>query len=83
MLQHSNGDVAVWLMNGSTITTGLNIGSPGAGWAVENADDYNGDGKADLLLRNTDGNVAEWQMDGATITQGLVIGNPGADWMVV
>jgi hypothetical protein len=30
--------------------------------------DFNGDGKSDILWRNIDGNVATWHLDGSTVT---------------
>jgi hypothetical protein len=67
--------VAVWLMNGLTITS---VGFPGSAsteFEIVGVGDVNGDGKADLVWRNTsDGNTAVWLMNGATI---LSTGFPG------
>jgi hypothetical protein len=47
-------------------------------WRPFAAPDFNGDGQADLLLRNTDtGAIALWLMHNFQITTGTVIGNPG------
>ena len=40
------------------------------------AEDFTGDGKADLLWRNNDGSVVAWQMNGAIITSGASLANP-------
>jgi FG-GAP-like repeat len=79
-----SGDVAVWLMDGSTITSGAVVGSPGTSWKIVATGDFDNDGKADLLLQNsTTGDVAEWRMNGMSIIAGLVIGTPGPSWRVV
>ena len=57
----------MWNMNGATHTT-TNVGTIAAGWTIQDTADFNGDGKADLLLRSGS-NVAMWQMDGATVTK--------------
>ncbi|MCU1228564.1 MAG: hypothetical protein JWO97_1448 [Acidobacteria bacterium] len=47
-------------------------------WRPFAAPDFNGDGHADLLLRNTDtGAIALWLLYSFQITTGTVIGNPG------
>jgi 2',3'-cyclic-nucleotide 2'-phosphodiesterase (5'-nucleotidase family) len=43
--------------------------------------DFNGDGKSDILFRNTDGSVATWQMNGATPTPSSV-GTLPAGWSI-
>jgi FG-GAP-like repeat/Right handed beta helix region len=46
--------------------------------------DFNGDGKSDILWRNENGNIAQWQMDGATVTTGSLTSIPSIDpsWKV-
>ena len=41
--------------------------------------DYNGDGKSDILWRNDYGSVALWQMNGATVTSGSLTSVPTID----
>jgi alkaline phosphatase len=43
--------------------------------------DFNGDGKSDILWRNTDGSVATWTMNGSTPTAGSV-GALAAGWTI-
>jgi Ca2+-binding RTX toxin-like protein len=54
-------------------------------WQVADVNDYDADGKADLLLRNSDGANAIWKLDGLTVVSSSVIaGAPakGAEWAV-
>ena len=71
--QDSTGSLAMWLMNGSTVTSsstpmfqGQAI-SPDASWKVVEIGDFNGDGSSDILWRNDNGSMAEWMMNGAQV----------------
>ena len=92
--QSSTGSLAMWLMNGSTISSSAtptyqgSAVSPGASWSVAGIGDFNGDGDADILWRNSSGSLAEWLMDGSTITasatptyEGSAI-SPPSSWSV-
>jgi len=79
----ASGTVAVWIMNGTAISS---IGVPGAipsDWQIKGVGDFNGDGKADVLWQHpSTGTVAIWIMNGAAISS---IGVPGAipsDWQI-
>jgi hypothetical protein len=82
----TSGNVAIWLMNGTTI---LNPNTAGVGkipttWSVVGTGDYNNDGTADILWRDTSGNVAIWEMNGTTVlnpnTAG--VGNVPTTWTI-
>ena len=83
--QNSNGQAAVWLMDGTSLRTGANVGpNVGASWQIHSADDFNGDGKADIEWQNADGTPAVWLMDGLNLIGGSNVGfNPTAAWHVV
>jgi Ca2+-binding RTX toxin-like protein len=51
-------------------------------WAVTNVGDYNGDGRADLVLRNVNGTVTEWlgQSDGTFLWNQAAIYALAIDW---
>jgi 6-phosphogluconolactonase (cycloisomerase 2 family) len=81
--QHSSGTVAMWVMNGLTISS---VGVPGSvpsDWQVKGIGDFDGDQKADILWYHpASGTVAFWLMNGSTISS---VGIPGAistDWQV-
>jgi probable HAF family extracellular repeat protein len=73
--RQSNGTLAMWLMNGSTITSSAAITyqggalAPDASWSAVEIGDFNGDGNADILWRQAStGTVSEWIMNGSQVT---------------
>ena len=92
--QSSTGMLAMWLMNGSSITSsqaptyeGTTV-TPGSTWSVAGIGDFNGDGNDDILWRNSNGSLAMWLMDGSTIQssaaptyQGSAV-SPDSSWSV-
>jgi hypothetical protein len=81
--QNADGTPAVWLLNGSTVVSGANVGfNPGAAWHVKDSGDFNGDGKADILWQNDDGTPSIWYMDGLNLVSGASFFNPGPAWHV-
>ena len=92
--RNTNGSLAMWLMDGSTITSSAtptyegSAVSPGASWSVAGIGDFTGDGDADILWQNTNGSLAMWLMDGSTVTssatptyEGSAV-SPGSSWSV-
>jgi FG-GAP-like repeat len=81
------GGVAVWQMNGATLTSGSLTSTPelDASWKAAGTGDFNGDGKADILWRNNDGNVAVWTMNGASVVSSIRTSTPTLDnsWKTV
>jgi hypothetical protein len=80
----TSGQVAIWLMNGTTILPGS--GSPGTvptDWVIAGTGDFDGDLLTDILWRNTStGQAAIWLMNGASIASGAGIGTISTDWIV-
>ncbi len=83
---NTNGNVAIWLMNGTTITNSntATFGNMPTSWFVAGTGDFNGDGKSDILWRDSSGDIAIWEMNGTTIlnpnTSG--VGNLSTVWSV-
>jgi hypothetical protein len=70
-------------MNGSQITSSQLLTSQGnpvtldASWSIVEVGDLNGDGKADILLRNPSGTLVDWTMNGSQITAGQLLTSQG------
>jgi uncharacterized repeat protein (TIGR03803 family) len=82
--QNSDGQAAVWLMNGATPTAEASVGAnPGTSWHVVGAGDFYGSLYSDILWQNTDGAVSIWEMNGTTVVATGSPGNPGPSWHAV
>jgi hypothetical protein len=78
----TTGEIAGWLMNGTTLTSGASLLNAGTGWTVTHMADFDGDGKADIMFRNDDGTVVIWTMNGLTATSGAGIISANNTWRV-
>jgi hypothetical protein len=85
----TNGSLAVWFMNGSTMTSGEAL-VPGVvadtNWKVRAVGDLNNDAKPDLIWQNqSTGYISAWLMNGKTQTSGpLLYPTPiDVNWHVV
>jgi serralysin len=81
--RNNNGNVALWQMNGTTLTAAnlvsVNVDNT---WKIAATGDFGGNGKADILWRNDNGSLAIWQMDGSIITTATTLATITADWKV-
>ncbi len=77
------GDVGIWQMNSTTVTSTATIATVPNTWTVVGQRDFNGDGSADILWRDTSGNVGIWLMNGTTVTSTAVVGNAPTSWTIV
>jgi hypothetical protein len=76
------GNVAIWLMNGFSITSYRNTATVALAWGIAGIGDFNDDGKSDILWRDTTGNVAVWLMNGDVIANGILIANVSPVWAI-
>jgi FG-GAP-like repeat len=82
--QNTDGTPAIWLMNGTTITSAIDLPNPGAAWHVIGTGDFNKDGMSDVLFQNDNNNVMIDLMNGTTITSSTTFNLGGAtNWHVI
>ena len=81
--RNTNGDVAIWLMNGLQYLSGGDLGNAPTSWSIVGTGDFNGDGFSDILWRNTNGDVAIWLMNGLQYLSGGDLGNTPTSWSIV
>jgi hypothetical protein len=81
--QDTNGNTAIWLMNGATALSSGGIGVVPTTWAIVGQRDFNGDGMADFLWRDAGGDTAIWFMSGTQVASSTAIGNIPTNWTVV
>jgi hypothetical protein len=80
--RNDNGQVALWQMDGSGVSSASAIGTLSAAWHIQESGDFNGDGKADILWRNDAGQFAVWSMDGTHVTNAAAIATLSNAWQV-
>ena len=92
--RNSNGQLAEWLMFGSTILSSASptyqgsAVSPDSSWSVAGIGDFTGNGDDDILWRQSSGALALWLMNGSTITSSQTVTyqgspvNPDSSWSV-
>ncbi len=89
LMQHVNGRLAVWLMNGSDFQSAelLRNGHPiGSGWRAAALADLNNDGNIDIVFQHDSGKLAMWSMNGIDFVSAMLIrdGQPVAPrWRLV
>jgi hypothetical protein len=92
----TSGALQEWLMNGGSVSSSPSLTSipPGSGWSIMRGggfgpaarNDFNGDGRGDILWQNSgSGTVEEWQMNGGSSLSSPDIATiaPGSGWSVV
>lgn len=83
------GELHVWLLDGVNLIHYGSLGGtvrPSEGWAPIAIKDFNGDGRADLLLRHAEsGQLDVWLLNGSTILHSGSLGtvDPKLGWMPI
>ena len=82
---YGSGQNWLYLMDGATIISSVNVNTVPTIWQVAGSGDYDGDGKADILWRNsTTGQNWMYLMNGNTITDSAEVNVvSSSDWQVV
>src|SRR5215470_648689 len=85
--QNDNGALALWQMNGTTVSAMHALPNPGPTWHVVGDNDFDGDNGDDILFRNDNGALALWTgISAATGTVSHMFAgtqDPGPTWHVV
>jgi uncharacterized repeat protein (TIGR01451 family) len=88
LFQHTDGTLAVWFMNGNSLTPPAKLLNPAKpndlAFRAVATGDFNRDGRPDILLQHTDSTLAVWLMNEVNLQSGVVITpTPGLDWKAV
>ncbi len=86
LLRNTNGQAAIWLMNGATPLTAMTLvgANPGSSWHAVGTGDFYGNGYSDILWQNiSTGEVYIWEIDGTKVIGGGSPGNPGTSWHAI
>ena len=81
--RNNNGDVAIWLMNGSQVSSYAPLSNIPLSWTIVGTGDFNGDGKSEILWRDSSGNIAMWFTDGSKLVSFSGLGNIPLEWTIV
>ena len=68
-------------MNGAVGASGAYLTS-GNAWVVKTIGDFNGDGKADVVIQNSDGSSYMLLMNGTAVASGAYLTTAGSGWTV-
>ncbi len=79
----SAGALAVWNMNGSSVSSGFvtsngGVVAPPESWSVVGTSDFNNDGHADILWQSPNGALVDWTMNGSVLVSGATVTMNGA-----
>ena len=70
----------MWVMNGTRIVQGVDLGPLPLTWSVAGIGDFDGNGSSDILLRDTSGNVQIWLLNGTQVLSTKMLGNVSTSW---
>ena len=65
----------MWLMNGTVHVSSVSLGNVDKQWKIVGSDDFNGDGKTDILWQHSSGARSIWLMNGTVHTSSVSLGN--------
>jgi subtilase family serine protease len=80
--RNTNGDLAIWLMNGTQVLSAPGLGNVPTSWSIVGQRQLNNSGYADLIWRNTNGDLAIWFMNGTQVVSAPGLGNVPTSWSI-
>ena len=79
----TSGDVAIWLMNGTQVSSAAGLGQVATTWTIIGTGDYNGNRYSDILWQDTSGDIEIWFMNGLQIASSAYVGKaPNTSWTI-
>jgi hypothetical protein len=79
----STGERVIWLMNGTSHTSTVSLGTVATSWNIAGSSDFNGDGKADIVWQNSStGERVIWLMNGTSHTATVSLGTVATSWSI-
>ncbi|MBN8964811.1 MAG: VCBS repeat-containing protein, partial [Rhizobiales bacterium] len=79
----TNGNLAIWkLTRSGQVTAMTSLGTVSKAYHIQALDDFNGDGKDDILWRNDNGQVALWQMNGSSVASATTVSTLSSAWHI-
>jgi hypothetical protein len=69
-------------MNANGTFSSKTLAAPDNSWQIEDAGDFNGDHRSDVLWRNTDGTVSVWRLDANLSFSAFTLAGPEAAWQI-
>jgi hypothetical protein len=81
--RHTSGAIYVWLMDGTTVVSGVSLPATDPSWSVSAVGDLNGDEKPDVIFRHTSGDVLVWLMNGTTAASSVSLPSTDPSWSIV
>jgi hypothetical protein len=79
----SNGNVAIWQMNGAQIARTASLGAVPGNWSIQQTGDFDANGHSDILWRDTaTGTAAIWSINNLQLNWTNPIGTIATDWTI-
>jgi hypothetical protein len=77
----STGERGFYLMNGTTVSSWVSLGTVSTAWKIAGTGDFNGDGQSDILWQNaTTGEYGLYLMNGTAVTGWVSLGSVPTAW---